>query len=63
MREQKQKDLNVFLVGLSFLLLFTAFQTVGNTQAVIIDNAKNNGSLGYVDGYHGDGFWRYLRDI
>ena len=58
MEEQKTKNWNVFLVGLSFMLLFTAFQTVGNTQALIIDNAMNNDSLGFVDGYNGDGFYR-----
>lgn len=58
MEEQRKKDLNVFLLGLAFLLLFTAFQTMGNVQTVIIENAKNESSLGYVENYKGDGFWR-----
>ena len=55
---QKKMNLNVFLLGLAFLFLFTAFQTMGNIQQVIITNAKNESSSGYVEGFNGDGFIR-----
>jgi hypothetical protein len=40
MKEETVKNVNVFLVGLSFLLVFTAFQTMGNIQELILDTAR-----------------------
>ena len=40
--EQRIKDLNVGLLGLAFMLVFAAFQTMGNVQTVILDSAKNS---------------------
>ena len=41
MEQQTVKNLNVFLLGLAFMLVFAAFQTMGNVQTVILDSAKN----------------------
>ncbi|TRY62646.1 hypothetical protein TCAL_11960 [Tigriopus californicus] len=62
MKENTTKNVNVFLLGLAFLLLFTAFQTMGNIQSVILEGAKlNETDTGepndaFVDGFTGDGF-------
>lgn len=56
MEQQTVKNLNVFLLGLAFMLVFAAFQTMGNVQTVILDSAKNTTSGGYVEGFTGDGF-------
>lgn len=50
------KNLNVFLLGLGFLLTFAAFQTMGNIQAVILDSASDPHSSGYVPGFKGSGY-------
>ncbi len=51
-----RKNINVFLVGLAFLLTFTAFQTMSNIQTVILDSAQDPESDGYEKGFNGDGF-------
>jgi len=56
MEESKTKMLNVVLLGLAFMLVFTAFQTMGNIQTTILSSASNPNSAGYVDGFSGDGF-------
>ncbi len=56
MEEATVKNFNVFFLGLSFMLVFAAFQTMGNVQTVIIDSAKNASSDGYVPDFNGDGF-------
>ncbi len=55
--EGRTKNLNVFILGLSFLCLFTAFQTMGNIQQTIIDSASTEGSGGYVEDFSGSGFY------
>lgn len=52
-------NINVFLLGLSFLLLFTAFQTMSNVMTVIIENAANETSAGAVEGFDGKGYVRF----
>ena len=56
MEQSSIKVLNVGLLGLAFMLVFAAFQTMGNVQTVILDSAKNESSAGYVEGFTGDGF-------
>ncbi len=56
MDEQKTKNLNVFLLGLAFMLVFAAFQTMGNVQTTILKSAANKNSTGYVDGFTGSGY-------
>lgn len=55
MEERTVKNLNVGLLGLAFMLVFTAFQTMGNVQTVILDSAKNETSGGFVEGFTGSG--------
>jgi len=38
------------------MLIFTAFQTMGNVQTTILNSAKSNSSSGFVDGFTGDGY-------
>ena len=56
MEEKTVKNLNVGLLGLAFMLVFTAFQTMGNVQTVILQSAQNKTSSGYVEGFTGDGY-------
>ena len=49
------RNINVFLLGLAFMLMFTAFQTMGNVQTTILNSARNNQSAGYVEGFDGTG--------
>ena len=56
METKTVKILNVFILGMAFMLVFTAFNTIGNVQTVILDSAKNATSAGYVEGFTGDGF-------
>lgn len=56
MEESRQKVLNVGLLGLAFMLVFTAFQTMGNVQTTILKSASNKTSDGYVEGFTGDGY-------
>ena len=51
--ETATKNLNVFILGLAFLGLFTAFNTMGNIQQTILDSAVNEDldeESGYVEG-------------
>ena len=50
-----KRNINVFLLGLAFMLMFTAFQTMGNVQTTILNSARNNQSDGYVEGFDGTG--------
>ena len=50
MNESKTKMLNVILLGVAFMLVFTAWQTMGNVQTTILNSAKKKGSPGYVEG-------------
>ena len=52
MEERQVKLLNVGLLGLAFMLVFTAFQTLGNVQPIILDSARNESSGGYVEGLY-----------
>ena len=52
MEEKQLKVLNVGLLGLAFMLVFTAFQTLGNVQPIILDSARNESSGGYVEGLY-----------
>ena len=51
------RNINVFLLGTSFFLIFVAFNTMGNVQTVILDNAKDPESTGFVAGFEGEGFY------
>ena len=46
MDENSIKILNVGLLSLAFLLIFTAFGTMANVQTVILDSASNKSSKG-----------------
>ena len=51
--ETATTNLNVFILGLAFLGLFTAFNTMGNIQQTILDSAVNEDldeESGYVEG-------------
>ena len=53
--ETTTKNLNVFMLGLSFLGLFAANYTMTNLQQTIIDSAMDNSTAddpnsGYVEG-------------
>ena len=50
------KNLNVFLLGLGFLLVFAAFQTMGNVQTVLLKSAADPHSSGFVPGFSGSGY-------
>ncbi|XP_059095962.1 UNC93-like protein MFSD11 [Tigriopus californicus] len=50
------KNLNVALLGLAFMLIFTAFQTMGNIQTTLLQSAANPDSSGFVPGFHGSGY-------
>lgn len=50
------KNVNVGLVGLAFMLVFTAFNTLGNVQTTILKSAADPASPGYVPGFHGSGY-------
>ena len=46
-------NINVFILGLAFLALFTAFNTTGNIQQTMLDSAVNEALTedeGYVEG-------------
>ena len=51
------KNWNVFLLSFSFMLIFAGFDTLASVQQIIFDSAKNNASDGYVNGFHGDGYY------
>ena len=46
MDENSIKILNVGLLSLAFLLIFTAFGPMANVQTVILDSASNKSSEG-----------------
>lgn len=46
-----KKFLNVILIGLAFLFVFTAFQTMGNIQKTILDSISDEDSSFKGDGY------------
>ena len=46
MNENSIKILNVGLLSLAFLLIFTAFGPMANVQTVILDSASNKSSEG-----------------
>ena len=50
------KNINVFLLGTAFMLIFTAFQTTGNIEALILKSAQNNSSTSFVPGFHGSAY-------
>ena len=57
MELQTVKNLNIFLLSFAFMLIFAGFDTLASVQPIIFDSAKNNASDGYVDGFHGDGYY------
>ena len=58
MEIQTLKQFNVLLLGTCFCLVFTGFNTMGGIQTLIFNSATTNGSGGYVEGFHGNGYWR-----
>ena len=56
MQESTVKIWNVFFMGLAFMLVFAAFNTMGNVQTVILESATNRNSTGYEPGFSGNGF-------
>lgn len=52
----RTKDVNVVLLGVSFMLMFTSFQTMGNVQTTILNSASNPDSSGYVPGFTASGY-------
>lgn len=56
MEVEQVKQLNVFLLGLSFMLVFTGFNTMSGIQTMIFNSATNPDSGGYVPGFQGNGF-------
>ena len=53
------KRYNVLLLGTCFCLVFTGFNTMGGIQTLIFSSATNPNSTAYVEGFHGNGYWRY----
>ncbi|XP_053309919.1 UNC93-like protein MFSD11 isoform X2 [Spea bombifrons] len=49
MSPEKKKLLNIFILGFSFMFLFTAFQTCGNVAQTVISNLNNTD-------FHGSGY-------
>ena len=56
MKEERVKNLNVGLLGISFLFVMTGFLTMSNIQPIVLDSARNETSDGFVPGFNGDGF-------
>jgi len=56
MEVQHIKLYNVLLLGITYMLVFTGFNTMQSIQAMIFKSATTPGSGGYVDGFKGDGF-------
>ncbi|XP_055609082.1 UNC93-like protein MFSD11 [Uranotaenia lowii] len=46
-----QRLVNVIILGLGFMLLFTAFQTMGNIQQTVINSIISDDSTFKGDGY------------
>ena len=49
MDDTKTKFLNILLLGLTFCLLFTGFNTMGQTQTLVYKYASDNSNFN-VDG-------------
>ena len=45
------KKLNVFLLGLAFMFVFTGFNTMSGIQTLIFNSATNPDSGGFVPGF------------
>ena len=59
MEVPKVKLFNVITLGVTFLLVFAAFNTIGNIQQLIFDSAMNSNATkadGYVEGFSGNSF-------
>lgn len=51
MAVESTKQLNVFLLGLAFMLVFTGYITMSGIQTLIFSSASTPGSGGYVPGF------------
>ena len=51
MAVERTKQLNVFLLGLAFMLVFTGYITMSGIQTLIFSSASTPGSGGYVPGF------------
>jgi len=56
MEVEQVKKLNVFLLGLAFMFVFTGFNTMSGIQTLIFNSATNPDSGGFVPGFQGNGF-------
>lgn len=50
------KKINIFLVGLAFMFVFTGFNTMVGIQTLIFNSATTEGSGGFIPGFEGNGF-------
>merc|ERR1712244_128718 len=48
------KNVNIALLSISFMMVFTGFNTMSGIQALIFKSATTPDSGGYVDGFSGD---------
>jgi len=53
---ERRKLVNVLLLGLAFMLIFTGYITMAGIQTIIFASASTPGSGGYVPGFKGNGF-------
>jgi len=56
MEVDQVKKLNVFLLGLAFMFVFTGFNTMSGIQTLIFNSATKEHSGGFVPGFQGNGF-------
>ena len=56
--EERQKTLNVTMLGVSFCLIFGGYRTMASIQTLVYESAKDPEADGYVEGYKGNGLWR-----
>jgi len=56
MENNTLKNYNMAILSISFMLVFTGFNTMSGIQAMIFKSATNPDSGGYVDGFNGNGF-------
>ena len=54
MDHQKAKNINILLLSFGFMLVYI-YSWIIPIRTLIIDSAKNESSVGYVDGFNGDG--------
>ena len=54
MDHQRAKNVNIFLLSFGFMLVYI-YSWIIPIRTLIIDSAKNESSVGYVDGFNGDG--------